>query len=183
MQKKITCKQMQAILPFYIKGRVNPALCEIIEEHLANCPKCHELYLKTYEDEGDFAFLDAEIESIPDEIYYDDEERFATKEYANFKKKLSAYLDSELEDSENIKIKKMTISNPLARKDLEDMYLFKRLLHSSFLRTRDNCKYDFSKSIIHKITNENPPHADYILKIATFLLVVSAALSISLFLN
>ncbi len=177
MHKKITCKQVQAILPFYLKGRVNPALTEIIEEHLSTCKHCKELYLKAFEECDDLIFIDADIESPAEES----QERFATKEYADFKRKLSAYLDSELEDNENIRIKKMTISNPLARKDLEDMYQFKRLLHSSFARTKERCKHDFSKIILKKLDTENISQADYFMRIATILLFLSAVLSISFF--
>lgn len=177
MQKKITCKQVEAILPFYLKGRVNPALTEIIEEHLSNCKHCKELYLKAFEEYNDFAFIEAEVEAEVD----NSQDRYATKEYADFKRKLSAYLDSELEDNENIRIKKMTISNPLARKDLEDMYRFKRLLHSSFERTKDNCRHDFSKIILKKMGDKNLSQADYYMRIATFLLFLSAILSISFF--
>lgn len=176
MKNKITCKQIQAILPFYLKGRVNPALTEIIEEHLAICPHCKELYLKAFDEYNDFAFIDVEPDTEDE-----DNERFATKEYANFKKKLSAYLDSELEDNETIRIKKMTISNPLARKDLEDMYLFKRLLHSSFERTKENCKHDFSKLIVKKLDDQNFYQTDYFMKIGAILLFISAILSISFF--
>lgn len=178
MNKKITCKQIQAILPFYLKGRVNPALTELIEEHLATCKHCKELYLKAFDEYNDFSFIDTEPEPIEIE---DSDERFVTKEYANFKKKLSAYLDSELEDSETIKIKKMTISNPLARKDLEDMYLFKRLLHSSFERTKENCKHDFSKLIVKRLDDQNFYQTDYFMKIGAILLFISAVLSISFF--
>lgn len=177
MQKKITCKQVQAILPFYLKGRVNPALTELIEEHLATCKHCKELYLKAFDEYNDFACIEAEVEA-QEEI---SEERFATKEYADFKRKLSAYLDSELEDNENIRIKKMTISNPLARKDLEDMYQFKRLLHSSFARTKENCKYDFSKIILKKLGEQNISQADFFMRVATILLFLSAVLSIGFF--
>lgn len=179
MHKKITCKQVEAILPFYLKGRVNPALTEVIEEHLAECKHCKELYLKAFEEYNDFACIEAEVEAQEEEISHD---KFVTKEYADFKRKLSAYLDSELEDNENIRIKKMTISNPLARKDLEDMYQFKRLLHSSFARTKENCKHDFSKIILKKLGEQNVSQADFFMHIATILLFLSAVLSIG-FLN
>jgi len=178
MKNKITCKQIQAILPFYLKGRVNPALTEVIEEHLASCKHCKELYLKAFEEYNEFSFIDAEIEPS---VIQENDERFITKEYANFKKKLSAYVDSELEDSETIKIKKMTISNPLARRDLEDMYLFKRLLHSSFERTKENCKHDFSKLIIKNLDDQSFYQTDYFVKIGAILLFISAVLSISIF--
>ena len=119
MRQKISCKQVQAILSFYIKGRVSPALNEIIEEHLNSCPKCKNLYLKMFENSDNTDYVKADNDTdFWDEI---DKEKYSTREYENFKQKLSAYFDSELEDNETIKIKKMTISNPLARKDLENM--------------------------------------------------------------
>ena len=176
MIKKISCKQVQAIMPFYLKGSINPVLCEIIEEHLEICDKCKEYYLKAIEN------LDSTENNIniPSKVL-SFEQDFKTKEYQNFKQKLSAYFDSELEDNENIKMKKLTISNPLARKDLEDMYSFKRLLHSSFDRTKDSCKFDFSKQIIKKISDSGSSYTDNLIKIGYFLLFLSIVTAIGIF--
>lgn len=174
MVKKISCKQVQAIMPFYLKGSVNPVLCEIIEEHLENCDKCKEYYLNAIENFTSINNL-ADNSVLPSNF----EQNFKTNEYKNFKQKLSAYLDSELEDNENIKIKKMTISNPLARKDLEDMYSFKRLLHSSFSRTKDNCNFDFSKEIIKKISDSSSNYIDNLVKISYLFMIVSIIFIIS----
>lgn len=176
MVKKISCKQVQAIMPFYLKGSINPLLSEIIEEHLENCDKCRDYYFNAIEKMENQSSV---IECNPSNI--DSNIDFKTKEYQNFKQKLSAYFDSELEDKENIRIKKMTISNPLARKDLEDMYSFKRLLHSSFERTKDNYKYDFSKQIIKKISDNNKFNIDNFIKISYVFFIISFVAIISLF--
>ena len=47
----------------------------------------------------------------------------------------------KLDDFQNIKIKKIAISNPLARQDLENIYTFKKLLHNSFEKTN---RYTYS---------------------------------------
>ena len=60
------------------------------------------------------------------------ENPYITKQYKDFRSNLSAYVDNELDNQDSIKIKKIAISNPLARQDLENIYTFKRLLHSSF---------------------------------------------------
>lgn len=177
MIKKISCKQVQAIMPFYLRGSVNPLLCDIIEEHLENCDKCKDYYLNAIEN---ISTINNITNSIP--VAQNFEQEFKTKEYKNFKQKLSAYLDSELEDNENIKIKKMTISNPLARKDLEDMYSFKRLLHSSFSRTKENCNFDFSKEIMKKIYDTNSNYIDNLVKISYVFLVVSIIFAIGFWL-
>lgn len=169
MLRKINCRQVQAIMPFYLKGKVNPVLSTLIEEHLSECKKCKDLYLKAIDEKNKFDYIDVESTSP--------EEQFATKEYANFKLKLSAYLDSELEDSENIKIKKMTITNPLARKDLESMYRFKRLLHSSFERTLENFKLDFSQNVMKRLFNKHTNPNNYILKLASGFLFIYAIIA------
>jgi len=175
MLKKITCKQVQAILPFYLKGRVNPLLCAMIEEHLSSCKKCKELYMQAIDENQDLCMLSIDTTTK--------NEHYATKEYEKFKLKLSAYLDSELDDSESIKIKKITISNPLARKDLENMYQFKRLLHSSFNRTMEKCKLDFSKNIVKKLNNKQFVSSDYLLRITTVILIISTILAAIVLIN
>ena len=61
---------------------------------------------------------------------------------------LSAYMDNELDTGENVKIKKMTILNPNARQKLESMYKFKKLMHNAYEKTKNDTKFDYSKSIV-----------------------------------
>ena len=55
-----------------------------------------------------------------------------------FIKELSAYVDNELDTSENVRIKKITISNPTARQRLESMYNYQKLMHSAYERPRQS---------------------------------------------
>ena len=57
-------------------------------------------------------------------------------------------------NNENIKNKKIAISNPLARQDLEDIYTYKKLLHTSFEKTKNELKTDYSKSVICQLQEE-----------------------------
>ena len=176
MDNKITCRQIKAILPFYLKGRVNPVLCEIIEEHLAVCSVCKELYLQALSEQK----KEIEIKEQP-VSRFNEEQKYMTKEYINFKRKLSAYLDSELEDSENIRIKKMTISNPLARKDLEDMYNFKKLLHSSFERTMEKCKINFYPLVMKRLTEPKVSKLENFIQLVAFMALTFALVGITAF--
>ena len=93
----------------------------------------------------------------------------------NFVYSLSAYIDNELNSNENIKIKKMTISNPTARKELETMYRFKKLLHSAYERTKSDSKYDYSKNIVNKIQDNYEYSTTYFYKLAAiFIILISA---------
>lgn len=64
---------------------------------------------------------------------------------------LSAYVDNELSDEENIKVKKYIISNPQARQELEDLYKLRKVMQNSFEKTKQETKVDFSKFILRRI--------------------------------
>lgn len=144
MQKQLTCEQVSALMQFYLENKLSYKLSEYVAQHLRNCPSCMEKYnkLKNMLDK----FVEINNEDIPNP--------YITKQYQEFKSNLSAYLDNELNDEESIKVKKLAISNPLARQDLENIYTFKKLLHNSFEKTKNEFKNDYSKSIICKIQME-----------------------------
>ncbi|MBQ3819783.1 hypothetical protein II810_04975, partial [bacterium] len=74
--------------------------------------------------------------------------------------------------------KKLAISNPLARQDLENMYSFKRLMHNSYEKTKSSFKDDYSKDIICKIKNDCPTGIDTFYKIsAMFFAIISLIIS------
>ena len=110
-----------------------------------------------------------------------DFEQYDNQQYKRFKANLSAYIDNELTDNENIKIKKIAISNPLARKDLEEFYAFKQLLTSSFNRTKNELKYDFSKKTLEKINSkEENTKINPFFKLAGLFMVITMIMVIGL---
>jgi len=79
------------------------------------------------------------------------EENSETTQYDEFKTNLSAYVDNELTDEENIKVKKYVISNQKARQDLEKLYNLKKVLYNSFDKAKNEVKDDYSKFILKRI--------------------------------
>lgn len=144
MQHYLSCEQVTALLTFYAEDKLSAKLSKYIKEHLDNCPECREKYIQLQN------LLKRFNEIQTEEI----ENPYVTKQYEDFKTNLSAYIDNELDDLENIKIKKIAISNPLARQDLENIYTFKRLLHSAFEKTKSEFKGDYSKDIICQLRQE-----------------------------
>ena len=145
MQNQLTCEQVSALLSFYTENKLSEKLSEYVRKHLESCPECMEKYLKMRN------ILNKFMDIQDREIY----NPYATKQYQEFKNNLSAYIDNELNDFDNIKIKKIAISNPLARQDLENIYTFKKLLHTSFEKTKNDLKNDYSKNIICQLENED----------------------------
>jgi lipopolysaccharide export LptBFGC system permease protein LptF len=163
MKKILTCNQVFALINFYLEDSLTPSLRKKVDEHLAKCPNCknkiNELknILNQYETQS-LVLAQAE----PQNMHIDN---------------LSAYMDNELGNSENIKIKKMMIANPDLRQELENMYKFKKLLHSAFIKTKSETKTDYSKEVVSKIYDSNPYSTTYFYKIAcVFVFLISAIL-------
>lgn len=158
MNYGLSCEQVSALINFYAEGSLSEALKKYVENHIENCPKCKEKFLK----------IQAIISGYSNSEEHDNdiENRYNNESYENFKSNLSAYIDNELDNKENIKIKKLTISNPLARQDLEDMYTFKKVLHDSYYKTKNDLKNDYSKQIICRIKNDCPTPLDTFYKIS-----------------
>lgn len=130
MQNQLSCEQVNALMSFYVENKLSIKLSQCVKEHLEKCPVCMKKYIEMKNMIN--KFIDIQNEEL--------ENPFVTKQYEDFKSNLSAYVDNELNDFENIKIKKIAISNPLARQDLENIYSFKRLLYSAFEKTKKRCK-------------------------------------------
>lgn len=143
-KKKLSCEQIAALLGFYAEGTLNLLLRKLVKEHLENCPDCMAEYLDMIE----------KCNNTTLSVKPDCEENYETKQYEEFKANLSAYIDNELPNEENIKVKKIAISNPLARKDLENIYKFKNLLYDAFAKTKDNLKIDYSKMVSNSLQKE-----------------------------
>lgn len=165
MNNRLTCEQVSALLNFYIEDSLSSKLKEYVRQHLENCPECMEKFISMQNMIN--KFMEIENEEI--------ENPYITKQYKDFKSNLSAYVDNELDNQDSIKIKKIAISNPLARQDLENIYTFKRLLHSSFQKTKNEMKNDYSKFTLNMLKHENPAEKRvdpfYKLTVAFFIMV------------
>ena len=152
MQYQLTCEQVGALMAFYIEDKLSDKLAQYVQKHLENCPACREKYETMKKIINKYATIQKKLK---EEEINENVTPFITRQYEEFKANLSAYIDNELDDEENIKIKKITISNPLARQDLEDMYSFKKILNSSFEKTRNYDKEDYSRYFMSIIQNDN----------------------------
>ena len=147
---EITCLQMDVLISFYIEGDLSEALKTKVEEHLRNCPTCR----------AKFNIISSLFSDFKKEVSVKQaEEAYSTNthsshQYKFFKKNLSAYIDNELPEEENVKMKKYTINNKKARRELEDTYHIRKLMQDSFKKSRDDKKPDFSKNIMKQINNE-----------------------------
>lgn len=119
----MNCKQIQNLLYYYIYRELNPALQEYISMHLEECPICNEYH----------ANLLKEINSNKNiEI-------------------ISAYIDNELSDKENIQTKKNIILNNKFRKKYEKLLSLSTILKNTLSRQEFNMKEDFTKRVFKEL--------------------------------
>lgn len=147
MAVNLTCTQVSALLAFYIDDKLSPQLKQFVDCHLEICPTCREKLeaLKTM------------VESLKEvhkkiaTIKQENGENESNPQYDAFKVNLSAYVDNELNNEDNIKVKKYVISNPKARQDLENLYKLKKALNNSFEKVKNESKDDYSKFVLKRI--------------------------------
>lgn len=165
MQSELTCSQVMALMNFYIENKLTPKLRGFVDAHLQHCEKCRKVYLKAMnlsKNAIDFVLN-------PDDSYF-------TPQYQEFKDKLSAYVDNELDEHDCVKMKKIVITNPMARKDLENMLNFKRLMHNSFNRSKNEWKNDYTRLIMKELGKEPYPKFEFAKIAYSFAFLITFAL-------
>lgn len=147
MAMSLTCTQVSALLSFYIDDKLSHQLKQFVEAHLEVCPACR----------AKLEALRSMVKSLKEvhqklsEMKADEDDGLPSPQYDAFKVNLSAYVDNELNDEDNIKVKKYIISNPKARKELENLYHLQKTMHNSFEKAKHDAKDDFSKYILKRI--------------------------------
>lgn len=176
---EITCTQMDVLLSFYIEGDLSKALKVKVEEHLKNCPTCR----------AKLEIISSLLKDLKESVENEQEEVLSSttnSQYRLFQNNLSAYVDNELPQEENIKIKKFTINNKKARKELENTYSIRKLMNDSFQKTKSESRQDFSKNVMKQLDLSNDANLGFhpLLKVAIAfvmtVLVLSAIIVFSL---
>lgn len=150
---QLTCTQMDVLISFYIENELSKTLKAEVEEHLKNCASCRAKYdiIKSMISDLKNNF------DIKEECTAKKQWETATnsttnsQQYHFFRTNLSSYMDNELSNEDNLKIKKFTINNKKARKELEDNYNIRKLMSNSFNKTKNDSKIDFSKSVLKQL--------------------------------
>lgn len=150
---KITCKQFEELIPFYINDELSKALKSAFVEHLHNCPNCHIKFnmLNSIVSDLKDAYNQLILESTTDNNVIDIIAEEESEDLNELHSNLSAYIDNELNDETNVQIRRNIISKPALRKKIEKLYNIRKLLTNSFNEEKNKLKTDFSKDIIKKI--------------------------------
>lgn len=154
---KITCKQFEELLPFYLNDELSDTLKAAFIEHLHNCPNCHIKFnmLNSIVNDLKDAYNQLMFEPQKSDIVIEPEQSEENDNMSN----LSAYIDNELNDDINIQIRRDIVTKPTLRKKIEQLYSVRKLLTDSFNNEKNKLKNDFAKEIMKKI-HSNPQQKD-----------------------
>ena len=172
--QELNCNQVIALLTFFAEKKLNPKLMQSIEYHLNICPTCREKYLKLQKILNNY-------QEIKNRIIEDDETEnkpYKDKQYKIFRENLSAYIDNELSDKENLRIKKIAIANTEARQDLENILSFREVLRDSFQKTKNNLKSDLSELTVNQLYKRNFKKNIYLSPFEKTLSILASVLTI-----
>jgi len=165
---KLTCEQVLGLLSFYVEKKLSPNLMKEVEYHLNVCKSCKTEYFNLINILNNCNEKNSQI-AISD---INNDDGYSKLQYKVFMDNLSAYIDNELDDDENIKIKKISIINQNARQELENMLYFRYLLQSAFDMTKLRLKKDYSAEIVNSLYNTKKKNKFLLSINYSFLLII-----------
>lgn len=176
MTVNLTCTQVSALLSFYLNDKLNDQLKQFVEAHLDICPACRA----KFEALKEMVTSLKEVHEKMSAVKVREPETEISPQYKEFKMNLSAYIDNELPDEENIKVKKTIITNPKARGDLEKLYRFEKVLHNSLEKSKNEAKQDFSKFVLRRIDMQEEIYAnDSFARVVALFIIIFTIFTIS----
>ncbi|MBR1907481.1 zf-HC2 domain-containing protein [bacterium] len=179
----LSCSQIGSLLTFYINGKLNYPISEMVQEHLEECSSCQEKYQALLNIKLKFVKAKEYLDSInfAEELAEDCPKSFEQEEDYALVQNLSAYSDNELSDDESLKLKKYVITNLSARRALEEIYDLRTMLKSSFNKSEIQLKEDYAKSVLTKLNiDEEIRRGGSRLKVASVLIFVLTSFTVGL---
>ncbi len=155
---KISCKQFEELIAFYINDELSESLKNAFVEHLHNCPNCH---LK-------FNMLNSIVSDLKDaynQLIYEQNNTDISEVIEDNNEdltNLSAYIDNELNDDVNIQIRRNIVAKPALRKKIERLYNMRKILTDSFNDEKNRLRTDFSRDIVKRVQAKPAQNESYI---------------------
>ncbi len=175
MTVNLTCTQVSALLSFYIDDKLSAQLKQFVEQHLENCPSCRAKLCALQNMVTSLKEVHEKLAAIKPKSPAPE-----SSELTELKINLSAYVDNELSDEENIKVKKYIISNPKVRQELEDLYKLRKVLQNAFEKTKNESKVNYSRYILKRIDIQEEIYGpDSFAKVVALFIMIFAVFTIT----
>lgn len=178
---KINCNQFEGLMTFYLDNTLSERMSEAFESHLKECPNCEMKFrvIRSIIDDVKDAYNKILLDSGMEEYLSSDVAVDVSEQIEDISAlDLSAYVDNELCDDKNIKMRKSIIARPGIRTKLDKLLKLKKVMNDAYLETKKKNKIDYSKVITRKLNN-NITTRQVCIHCFGFLLVVIIAVALS----
>lgn len=179
----IVCKKVVSLLFLYIENKLDDEDRFYVENHFQTCNECYNKYLEMKEIINNLHF---EYEKLLNEFErIESNQIFNIREYENFYKNISPYIDDELCYDECIKFRKYLLKSKSARSELAGAYGLKNNIKNSANDFRNKLNINYSHKILKKIQEDNKYSFDNIYKRAAIIIgfMISSLIFISIYLG
>lgn len=177
------CKKVVSMLSLYIENKLDEEDKAFVEHHFLKCSECYQKYLEMKEIITNLHFeyekLLAEFERI------ETNKMFNIREYEQFYKNISPYIDDELCYDDSIKFRKYLLKSKPARAELASAYGLKNNIRHSVAIFKDGVNINFSKKVMKRLQDENKDSFENIYKRAAVVLgfMISTLIIVSLYMG
>lgn len=182
MQNSI-CKKVISMIFLYIEDKLEAKEKMFVEEHLKHCEHCYSKYVEMKKIVDNLHFEYEKLLNEFDKI--ESTKEFNIREYEQFYKNISPYIDDELNYDDCIKFRKFLLKSKNARNELASAYSLKNNIKNTTNIFKDNLNINFSKKIIKQLKNENKYSFDSIYRRAAIFIgfMITALLLITFFIG
>ncbi len=181
--KNSICKKVGSLLFLYIENKLDDEDRFYVEKHFQTCNDCYQKYLEMKEIVNNLHF---EYEKLLNEFErIESNQIFNIREYENFYKNISPYIDDELCYEDCIKFRKYLLKSKSARTELANAYSLKNNIKQSISNFKNKVNINYSKKIIKKLQEENKYSFDNVYKRAAILIgfMISTLILISIYMG
>ena len=177
------CKKVVSMLSLYIENKLDDVDREFIEHHFSKCSECYQKYLEMQEIITNLHF---EYEKLLSEFErIEANKMFNIREYEQFYKNISPYIDDELCYDDCIKFRKYLLKSKPARAELASAYGLKNNIKNSVAMFKDKINVNFSKKVINRLQSENKDSFENVYRRAAVVLgfMISTLIIVSLYMG
>ncbi len=177
------CKKVVSMLSLYIENKLDEDDKAFVEHHFSKCSECYRKYLEMHEIITNLHF---EYEKLLSEFErIETNKMFNIREYEQFYKNISPYIDDELCYDDSIKFRKYLLKSKPARVELASAYGLKNNIKHSVARFKDNININFSKKVMKRMLDDNKDSFENVYKRAAVVLgfMISTLILVSLYMG
>ena len=175
------CRKVVSMMSLYIENKLDDEDKVFVEHHFSKCAECYQKYLEMKEVITNLHF---EYEKLLSEFErIETNKMFNIREYEQFYKNISPYIDDELCYDDSIKFRKYLLKSKPARAELASAYGLKNNIKHSVAMFKDKVNINYSKKVIKRLLDENRDSFENVYKRAAVVLgfMISTLILVSLY--